>query len=79
MLLFFLLTSDPEIVSSGSPHTTPARSGRSRPYPVFTVAFRRDNTPYVVFRPLPGTRAVHTSKRRFAYSVCVVHFRKLWN
>lgn len=38
---------------------------------------RRCDTPCIVLRPHTGTRPLHTGKRRFAYSVCVVHFRKI--
>ncbi|MDN3329130.1 hypothetical protein QWT81_29045, partial [Klebsiella pneumoniae] len=29
--------------------------------------------------PLPRDRPLTTGKGRYGYSVCVVHFRKLWN
>lgn len=38
---------------------------------------RRDDTPYVVFYPVPDDRVLHTVKRRFAYFPAVVHFRKV--
>ncbi len=68
---------DPKKGSSGSFFTSTPRSGRHSPYPVVTVAFLRDDAPYVVFCPLPGTRPEYTSKRRFAYFPAVVHFRKV--
>lgn len=41
--------------------------------------FRRGDTPYVVFYPVPEDRVLHTEKRRFAYFPAVVHFRQLRN
>lgn len=77
MLTSLFFREDPKKCSSGSSSPAPARSGRRCPYPVFTVAFRRDDTPYVVFYPVPDDRVLHTGKRRFAYLPAVVHFRKV--
>ena len=41
--------------------------------------FRRGDTPYVVFYPVPEDQVLHTEKRRFAYFPAVVHFRQLRN
>lgn len=77
ILFSHFFTADPKKGSSGSPSDPPALCGRRRPYPVVTVAFRRDDTPYVVSDLSPSPPVLHTGKRRFAYFPAVVHFRKV--
>nr|HDI2469293.1 hypothetical protein [Klebsiella pneumoniae] len=59
---------------SGSAFRPPARSGpKTQDVAVFSAAF--DSICCVP--PLPRDRPLTTGKRRFAYSLTVVHFRKL--
>ena len=39
----------------------------------------RDDTPYIVLHPVPDIQPLHTGKHRFAYSACMIHFRKVVN
>lgn len=39
----------------------------------------RDDTPYIVLHPVPDIQPLHTGKHRFAYSACMIHFRKILN
>lgn len=67
---------DPEIGCSGSAFRPPARSG---PATQDVAVFTADCDAICCVPPLPRDRPLTTLKGRFAYSVCVVHFRKLWN
>lgn len=67
-------SGDPKTLSSGSASAPPARSG-----PVIqdvAVSSAEDGAICCV-PPLPRDRLLTTGKRRFAYSLTVVHFRKV--
>lgn len=68
--------SDPKKGSSGSAGTPPARSG---PLTQDVAVLSADNDARCCVPPLPRDRPLTTLKGRCGYSVCVVHFRKLWN
>ncbi len=70
----FLLRS--EKVSSGSDSAPPARSG---PETQDVAVFPAVSDHICCAPPLPRDRPLTTLKGRCGYSVCVVHFRKLWN
>lgn len=70
--LFF--EADPKKGSSGSLRTPPARSG---PATQDVAVFSADSDPICCVPPLPRDRPLTTGKRRFAYSLTVVHFRKV--
>ncbi|HCD9176776.1 TPA: hypothetical protein NEG34_005233, partial [Klebsiella pneumoniae] len=65
---------DPKIVCSGSAFLPSARSG---PVTQDVAVFSADDDAICCVPPLPRDRPLTTGKRRFAYSVCVVHFRKI--
>lgn len=66
--------SDPKKGSSGSAGTPPARSG---PLTQDVAVLSADNDARCCVPPLPRDRPLTTGKGRFAYSLTVVHFRKL--
>ncbi len=66
--------ADPISGCSGSLRTPPARSG---PATQDVAVFPADSDPICCVPPLPRNRPLTTGKRRFAYSLTVVHFRKL--
>lgn len=72
--VFFTLHGDPETPSSGSSFASPALSAeKTQDVAVLSVAF---DAIYCV-PPLPRDLPLTTGKPRFAYSLTVVHFRKL--
>ncbi|WP_246842590.1 hypothetical protein [Klebsiella pneumoniae] len=74
MLISHFSRSDPKKGSSGSLRTPPARSG---PATQDVAVFPADSDPICCVPPLPRNRPLTTGKRRFAYSLTVVHFRKV--
>ncbi|HBX8242429.1 TPA: hypothetical protein MIH45_23040 [Klebsiella pneumoniae] len=67
-------TADPKNTSSGSLRTPPARSG---PITQYVVVYSATDDAICCVPPLPRDRPLTTGKGRFAYSLTVVHFRKL--
>ncbi|HIA3917310.1 TPA: hypothetical protein ACWP96_005481 [Klebsiella pneumoniae] len=76
MLVSHFSRSDPKKGSSGSAFRPPARSG---PATQDVAVFPADSDAICCVPPLPRDRPLTTLKGRFAYSLTVVHFRKLWN
>ncbi|ECZ6346556.1 hypothetical protein F8W51_23195 [Salmonella enterica] len=76
MLYSLFSRSDPKKASSGSLRTPPAHSG---PATQDVAVFLADDDARCCVPPLPRNRPLTTLKGRFAYSLTVVHFRKLWN
>ncbi|WP_425354899.1 hypothetical protein [Klebsiella pneumoniae] len=74
MLVSHFSRSDPKKGCSGSLRTPPARSG---PATQDVAVFPADSDPICCVPPLPRNRPLTTGKRRFAYSLTVVHFRKV--
>lgn len=66
--------SDPKKGSSGSLRTPPARSG---PITQYVAVYSATDDAICCVPPLPRDRPLTTGKGRFAYSLTVVHFRKL--
>lgn len=66
-------SGDPKTLSSGSAFLPPARSG---PATQDVAVFPAEDDARCCVPPLPRDRPLTTLKGRFAYSVCVVHFRK---
>ncbi len=66
--------ADPISGCSGSAGTAPARSG---PASQDVAVFSADCDPICCVPPLPRDRPLTTLKGRFAYSLTVVHFRKV--
>ncbi|HIH8927138.1 TPA: hypothetical protein ACYUQJ_005179 [Klebsiella pneumoniae] len=76
MLVSHFSRSDPKKGSSGSDSAPPARSGpETQDVAVFPAVIDH----ICCAPPLPRDRPLTTLKGRCGYSVCVVHFRKLWN
>lgn len=73
---FSSFCTDPKKGSSGSDSAPPARSG---PETQDVAVFPADDDAICCVPPLPRDLPLTTGKRRFAYSLTVVHFRKLWN
>ncbi|EIX9480325.1 hypothetical protein ML049_004748 [Klebsiella pneumoniae] len=74
MLYSLFSRSDPKKASSGSASAPPARSGqKTQDVGMFTA----DIDARCCVSPLPCDRPLTTLKGRFAYSLAVVHFRKL--
>ena len=69
-------SGDPKTLSSGSDSAPPARSG---PATQDVAVFPADDDAICCVPPLPRDLPLTTGKRRFAYSLTVVHFRKLRN
>ncbi|UNC63198.1 hypothetical protein CAY71_26050 (plasmid) [Klebsiella pneumoniae] len=67
-------TADPKNTSSGSLRTPPAHSG---PATQDVAVFPAKDDAICCVPPLPRDRPLTTGKRRFAYSLTVVHFRKV--
>ena len=67
-------SGDPKTLSSGSPSDPPARSGQKTQD---VAVFSADIDARCCVPPLPRDRPLTTGKRRFAYSLTVVHFRKV--
>ncbi|WP_409558543.1 hypothetical protein [Escherichia coli] len=76
MLVSHFSRSDPKKGSSGSDSAPPARSG---PETQDVAVFPTVSDHICCAPPLPRDRPLTTLKGRCGYSVCVVHFRKLWN
>ncbi|MGS3555044.1 hypothetical protein ACB262_28425, partial [Klebsiella quasipneumoniae] len=74
MLYSLFSRSDPKKGSSGSLRTPPARSG---PATQDVAVLSADCDAICCVPPLPRDRPLTTGKGRFAYSLTVVHFRKL--
>ncbi|HFD3877752.1 hypothetical protein [Klebsiella pneumoniae] len=74
MLVSHFSRSDPKKGSSGSASAPPARSG---PATQDVAVFSADSDAICCVPTLPRNRPLTTGKRRFDYSVCVVHFRKV--
>ncbi|MHA9620929.1 hypothetical protein ACYBF6_27110 [Klebsiella pneumoniae] len=74
MLVSHFSRSDPKKGSSGSLRTPPARSG---PATQDVAVFTAEDDARCCVPPLPRDRPLTTGKGRFAYSLTVVHFRKL--
>lgn len=73
---FSSFCTDPKKGSSGSAFRPPARSG---PATQDVAVFPADCDAICCVPPLPRDRPLTTGKGLCGYSVCVVHFRKLWN
>ncbi len=71
---FSSFCTDPKKGSSGSAGTAPARSG---PATQDVAVFPADSDAICCVPPLPRDRPLTTLKGRFAYSLTVVHFRKV--
>ncbi|HBZ4211100.1 TPA: hypothetical protein MG556_21495 [Klebsiella pneumoniae] len=67
-------TADPKNTSSGSASAPPGRSG---PETQYLAVLSAGCNAICCVPPLPRDRLLTTGKRRFAYSLTVVHFRKL--
>ncbi|WP_404880674.1 hypothetical protein [Klebsiella pneumoniae] len=76
MLVSHFSRSDPKKGSSGSDSAPPARSG---PETQDVAVFPAVSDHICCAPPLPRDRPLTTLKGRCGYSVCMVHFRKLWN
>ncbi|WP_374197236.1 hypothetical protein [Citrobacter sedlakii] len=76
MLVSHFSRSDPKKGSPGSAFRPPARSG---PETQDVAVFPAVSDHICCAPPLPRDRPLTTLKGRCGYSVCVVHFRKLWN
>ncbi|HHK9703064.1 TPA: hypothetical protein ACQZI0_005217 [Klebsiella pneumoniae] len=74
MLYSLFSRSDPKKASSGSDSAPPGRSG---PATQDVAVFPADDDAICCVPPLPRDLPLTTGKRRFAYSLRVVHFRKL--
>ncbi|WP_423787933.1 hypothetical protein [Klebsiella pneumoniae] len=74
MLVSHFSRSDPKKGSSGSDSAPPARSG---PETQDVAVFPAVSDHICCAPPLPRDRPLTTGKRRFAYSLTVVHFRKV--
>ncbi|MGK6992923.1 hypothetical protein [Klebsiella quasipneumoniae] len=72
--LFNPCLSDPISSGSGSASAPPGRSG---PETQYLAVFSAGCNAICCVPPLPRDRLLTTGKRRFAYSLTVVHFRKL--
>lgn len=66
-------SGDPKTLSSGSAGTAPARSA---PAAQDVAVSADDDDTICCVPPLPRDRPPPPIKGRFAYSVCVLHFRK---
>ncbi|WP_431739925.1 hypothetical protein [Leclercia adecarboxylata] len=76
MLVSHFSRSDPKKGKVGSDSAPPARSG---PETQDVAVFPAVSDHICCAPPLPRDRPLTTLKGRCGYSVCVVHFRKLWN
>ncbi|HEE4740824.1 TPA: hypothetical protein R7F04_005496 [Klebsiella pneumoniae] len=74
MLYSLFSRSDPKKGSSGSAGTAPARSVQKTQD---VAVFPAEDDAICCVPPLPRDRPLTTGKRRFAYSLTVVHFRKV--
>ena len=73
-IILVLSTADPKTHCSGSASAPTARSGpETQDVAVLSAAYDA----ICCVPPLPRDRPLTTGKGRFAYSVCVVHFRKI--
>lgn len=69
-------SGDPKTLSSGSAFRPPVRSG---PETQDVAVLPAEDDAICCVPPLPRDRPLTTGKRRFAYSLTVVHFRKVLN
>ncbi|EPG9545063.1 MULTISPECIES: hypothetical protein [Enterobacteriaceae] len=74
MLVSHFSRSDPKKGSSGSSSQPPGRSG---PETQDVAVLPAEDDARCCVPPLPRDRPLTTGKRRFAFSLTVVHFRKL--
>ncbi|WP_214469212.1 hypothetical protein [Klebsiella pneumoniae] len=74
MLYSLFSRSDPKKASSGSASAPPGSSG---PETQYLAVLSAGCNAICCVPPLPRDRLLTTGKRRFAYSLTVVHFRKL--
>ncbi|HHT0221001.1 TPA: hypothetical protein ACT3K1_005134 [Klebsiella pneumoniae] len=74
MLYSLFSRSDPKKASSGSASAPPGRSG---PETQYLAVLSAGCNAICCVPPLPRDRLLTTGKRRFAYSLTVVHFRKV--
>ncbi|HHK9521957.1 TPA: hypothetical protein ACQZH1_005138 [Klebsiella pneumoniae] len=74
MLYSLFSRSDPKKASSGSASAPPGRSG---PETQDVAVLPAEDDARCCVPPLPRDRPLTTGKRRFAFSLTVVHFRKL--
>ncbi|ECN1787259.1 hypothetical protein LE24_23050 [Salmonella enterica subsp. enterica serovar Heidelberg] len=74
MLYSLFSRSDPKKGSSGSASAPPGSSG---PETQYLAVLSAGCNAICCVPPLPRDRLLTTGKRRFAYSLTVVHFRKL--
>ncbi|OZQ31061.1 hypothetical protein CIG29_28385, partial [Klebsiella pneumoniae] len=74
MLYSLFSRSDPKKASSGSASAPPTRSVQKTQD---VAVFPADSDAICCVSPLPCDRPLTTLKGRFAYSLAVVHFRKL--
>ena len=73
-IILVLSTADPKTHCSGSAFRPPVRSG---PETQDVAVLPAEDDAICCVPPLPRDRPLTTGKRRFAYSLTVVHFRKL--
>lgn len=69
-------SGDPKTLSSGSASAPPARSG---PETQDVAVFPADHDARCCVPPLPRNPVLRGRKDRFAYSLTMVHFRKVMN
>lgn len=74
VLIPFFSLADPISVSSGSPSDPPALCG---PLTQYVAVLSAAGYAICCVNPLPRDRPLTTGKGRFAYSLTVVHFRKV--
>ena len=67
-------SGDPKTLSSGSPSDPPALCG---PLTQYVAVLSAAGYAICCVNPLPRDRPLNTGKGRFAYSLTVVHFRKV--
>jgi len=73
-IILVLSTADPKTHCSGSSSQPPGRSG---PETQDVAVLPAEDDARCCVPPLPRDRPLTTGKRRFAFSLTVVHFRKL--
>lgn len=73
-IILVLSTADPKTHCSGSPSDPPALCG---PLTQYVAVLSAAGYAICCVNPLPRDRPLTTGKGRFAYSLTVVHFRKV--
>lgn len=73
-MILLVLRQDPKKGSSGSSFRPPARSG---PLTQYVAVLSSACNAICCVHSLPHVHSLSTLKGRYAYSVCVVHFRKV--